>query len=389
MSYDKDKMTSELNKLADKINSVTNSTGKKTIPEMREALNGVVVPEGLLQIQDTEIKDVSTYSQAQVVDNNLIAENIKKDISILGVTGTLVSGSGGSLKTLLDATKSADSLFNGYKGTSVDDLISYSDTENVTNLENMFYECSNIASIPLLDTSNATNMRYMFYNCSKIPTIPQFKTSKVTMMNYLFHQCYRLTSIPQLDTSNVTTMYYMFYKCSNLTSISQLDTSNVTDMRSMFYYCTNLTSIPQLNTSNVTMMNQMFNNCQKLTSIPQLDTSKLNEMSYMFSACHKLTTIDLTHMKIPYTSYTSGICLNCYSLTKFIIRNMDTIPPLDSNSFNNCYHFTGTTNATYNPEGLKDGRIYVPDDKVEALKTATNWSAYADIIVPLSTLVEE
>ena len=67
---------------------------------------------------------------------------------------------------------------------------------------------------------------------------------------------------------------------------------------------------------------------------------------------------------------------------------MDTAPALYSNAFNNCYHFTGTTNATYNPQGLKDGRIYVPDDKVDELKTATNWSVYADIIVPLSTLVE-
>lgn len=62
---------------------------------------------------------------------------------------------------------------------------------------------------------------------------------------------------------------------------------------------------------------------------------------------------------------------------------------LDSNSFNNCYHFYGTTNADYNPEGLKDGAIYVPDDKVEELKVATNWSVFADIIKPLSTLVEE
>lgn len=67
---------------------------------------------------------------------------------------------------------------------------------------------------------------------------------------------------------------------------------------------------------------------------------------------------------------------------------MTRIPILNSNAFVNCYHFTGTTNATYNPQGLKDGRIYVPDDKVDALKTATNWSRYADIIVPLSTLVE-
>ena len=85
---------------------------------------------------------------------------------------------------------------------------------------------------------------------------------------------------------------------------------------------------------------------------------------------------------------TWGLANNCYSLIKFIIRNMSTIPSLNSNAFNNCYHFTGTTDSTYNPQGLKDGRIYVPDDKVDALKTASGWSTYADIIVPLSTLVE-
>lgn len=67
---------------------------------------------------------------------------------------------------------------------------------------------------------------------------------------------------------------------------------------------------------------------------------------------------------------------------------MTTIPALDSYAFNKCYHFDGTVHYAYNPDGLKDGRIYVPDDKVDALKTATNWSKYADIIVPLSTLVE-
>lgn len=176
---------------------------------------------------------------------------------------SLPSGGGGSLKTLLDATKSTFYLFYNYKGTSVNDLISYSDTSSVTN------------------------------------------------------------------------MGYMFYYCNNLTTIPQLDTSNATDM------------------------------------------------SYMFTACNKLTTIDIPHMANNNTRFAS----NCYSLTKLIIRNMTTIPVLDSSAFNKCYHFTGTTDATYNPQGLKDGRIYVPDEKVDALKTATNWSVYADIIVPLSTLV--
>ena len=223
---------------------------------------------------------------------------------------------GNTLKTLLDATKSTAYLFRNYNGTSVNDLITYSDTSSVTTMHNMFTSCPN------------------------------------------------LTTIPPLDTSNVTDMYQIFYGCRKLTSISQLDTSNIENMYQMFYECRKLTSIPQLNTSNVMNMLQTFQNC------------------------YKLATIDITHMNITDEYFTRQFAYNCYSLTKLIIRNMTTIPSLNSNAFTNCYHFTGTTNSTYNPQGLKDGRIYVPDDKVDALKTASGWSTYADIIVPLSTLQE-
>lgn len=195
----------------------------------------------------------------------------------------------------------------------------------------------------------------------------------------------RLQKLLNYDTtSSVTYMSYMFYNCKKLTTIPLIDTSLVTEIDGMFENCSSLTTIPQLNTSNVIFMNYMFQDCSNLITIPQLDTSKVNYMPYMFSGCYKLVTIDITHM----ASTNNNFAYNCFSLTKLIIRNMTTIPPLDSSAFTNCFHFTGTTDSKYNPQGLKDGRIYVPDDKVDALKTATNWSTYADIIVPLSTLQE-
>ena len=249
----------------------------------------------------------------------------------------LPSGGGGSLKTLLDATKSTYYLFKNYSGTNIDGLISYNDTSSVTNMGYMFSGCSNLTSIPQLDTSSVTNMNYMFENCSK------------------------LTTIPQLDTSSTTNMNNMFYYCESLKTI-QIDTSNVTTTDSAFYHCESLETI-------------------------KLNTSSCSNMHSMFSSCYKIATIDLTFMNA--AGYGSnGFAYNCYSLTKLIIRNMNKITTLGSNAFYKCYHFTGTTDATYNPQGLKDGRIYVPDDKVDALKTASGWSTYADIIVPLSTLQE-
>ena len=192
-----------------------------------------------------------------------------------------------------------------------------------------------------------------------------------------------------LDTTKSTNNLFCNYSGTNINDlISYRDTENVINMSSMFQNCSNLITIPQLDTSNAQNMASMFRFCYKLTTIPQLNTSKVTYMSHMFSGCKKLTTIDITHMNITSADYNDYFAEDCHSLTKLIIRNMNKIPALNSKSFRGCYHFDGTSHQTYNPQGLKDGRIYVPDDKVETLKTATNWSVYADIIVPLSTLVE-
>ena len=144
-------------------------------------------------------------------------------------------GGGNTLKNLLDATKSATYLFDGYKGTSVDDLIQPSDTENVTNMSGMFNNCNNLTTIPLLNTSNVTNMSSMFNSCNNLTTVPQLDTSNVIYMGYMFVSCaYKLTTIPQLNTSNVTNMDGMFYNCYNLTTVPALNADKVIDMNNMF-----------------------------------------------------------------------------------------------------------------------------------------------------------
>lgn len=57
--------------------------------------NGEVVPEGKLEITSTAEVNVYDYATAQVVDENLIADNIKEDVEILGITGTYSGGGGG------------------------------------------------------------------------------------------------------------------------------------------------------------------------------------------------------------------------------------------------------------------------------------------------------
>ena len=53
---------------------------------------GGVTPSGKLNITDTAVKDVTNYAQAQVVDANLVAGNIKKGVTVLGIVGTHEGG---------------------------------------------------------------------------------------------------------------------------------------------------------------------------------------------------------------------------------------------------------------------------------------------------------
>ena len=105
---------------------------------------------------------------------------------------SLPSGGGGSLKTLLDATQSTYYLFYNYKGTSVNDLISYNDTENVRKMNHMFQDSAYLETIPQLNTINVTNMRNIFANCYSLTSIPQIDTSSVLYMNSMFSYCEQL-----------------------------------------------------------------------------------------------------------------------------------------------------------------------------------------------------
>ena len=171
----------------------------------------------------------------------------------------------GGVQFELPKISNAGRMFEGCIDiTSID--LSNIDTNTITNMKNMFYQCFNITSIIGLsnfNTSNVTNMNGMFYWCSSLPSIDvsSFDTSNVTDMKLMFSTCEKVTSIDlsNFNTSNVTNMGDMFTNCFNLVKLdlSSFDTSKVTNMHSMFYGCRSLKTIicPNgFNCSNVTNM---------------------------------------------------------------------------------------------------------------------------------------
>ena len=150
-----------------------------------------------------------------------------------------------------------------------------------------------------------------------------------------------VTCTPIINAENCTSLRYVFKGCSKLTAVGGIHCPNVTDMASMFDGCTSLKMIPLLDTSSVVNMSGMFNGCTSLKMIPLLDISSVTAMSSLFQACTSLTSVTFQ-------------CVD--------------VRPYGSSMFN------GTPIASGN------GRIYVPDNLVQAYKTASGWSTYASVI---------
>ena len=104
------------------------------------------------------------------------------------------------------------------------------------------------------------------YNENKIK-IKLKGINNVTNMNEMFYECSSLSSLPDIskwNTNNVTDMSKMFSKCSSLSSlpdISKWNTNNVTNMKCLFSGCSSLSSLPDIskwNTNNLTNMKCLF-----------------------------------------------------------------------------------------------------------------------------------
>ena len=190
-------------------------------------------------------------------------------------------------------------------------------------------------------------------------------------------------------SSNVVTVYdYAFYNCASLQSANFPKAITIEDYA--FYGNTALTDInfplvrtvdryafrgagfaeayfPALTYAGASSF--AYNTALTTVNMPKLPETA----GSMFSNCTALVRADFAKA----TTIGTYTFEKCYRLKAVILRST-TLCELDNTSaFNNCYHYLGTVNSTYNPNGSKDGYIYVPSALVNTYKTATNWSTYA------------
>ena len=235
-----------------------------------------------------------------------------------------ISGGGGTtLKNLLDATKSTVYLFYNYTGTSVDNLIQYSDTENVEDMSRTFYN-SKVVKVPELNTNKVKNFSYAFAY-SSISEFPNWDFSNAESIGRLLQQCKSLkTDIVINNLSKLTGDYCLSGVCqqSAVTSVTLngLNPDIAYSIDNAFLNNGWLKSISLNTTTGVPMkvnsMSETFNYCSQLKTLPLMDLTQCTRFSVI--GCNSLESIPAYDL----SNITSINLSNLYNLAEFHATGM-------------------------------------------------------------------
>ena len=276
--------------------------------------------------------------------------------------------------------------FYGCNNLTTIEGIEYLNTENVTNMGGMFYNCCALTSLNLtsFNTAKVTNMEEMFIGCSALTTIyvsDKFVTDKVTDSRNMFSGCNKLIGAIEYDGSKSDHTYanydngyfspeggfHAYAEFNNATGtltfsrglskpvgaydLNEGDvqpawneqSTNInkvvfdasfakarpTSCYMWFYSCENLTKIEDienLNTQNVTDMSYMFYRCDGLTSldVSNFNTQKVEDMSEMFSVCSGLKSLNVSHFDTQNVKNMKSMFYSCKRLTSLDVSNFNT-----------------------------------------------------------------
>ena len=238
-------------------------------------------------------------------------------------------------------------------------------TSNSSNVKPTLLNKINNSDVELMSTQGLS-----YYSSLKNLDLSSFNTSKVTNMSNMFFECSSLTSIDlsSFNTSKVTNMFNMFSWCPSLTSLdlSSFNTSNVTNMYGMFEYCSTLTSLDvgSFNTSEVTSMYGMFSDCQSLTSLDlnSFNTSKVTDMYEMFDGCSFLTSLALSSFNTSKVTDMGSMFQNCTSINNldistFYLEDLSIITYVSFKSLTTTINYIGTN--FYGFSNIQSGHITI------------------------------
>ena len=282
------------------------------------------------------------------IDANIVAGNIKKDVQILGVTG---SYEGTAPDYYIKRTASAGTLYSSdepmdlhniteisaYRlayalyGATLSNQPAFTNTSSVTTINNdySFYYCcstsscitSGLSSVTSISGSHACNQMFKGSSCTttgftSLQSIGSNSSSNAySCCDSMFMNCSQLTSTDlgnlqtinslQINDNLVETCKQMFKQCTALTSTGLSSLKVIAGQRAceqMFYGCTGLTGIGLDNLESISgtiAAYQMFQNCTGLTTAIFTKLKEINKDAcyYTFDNCTNLVTASFPKLK--------------------------------------------------------------------------------------------
>lgn len=237
-------------------------------------------------------------------------------------------------------------------------------TQNIIHLGSMFYESSDLISIPFeINCSSGKDIvaTYMFAHCYNLRNIPKINNLRVTGISSLFNSCNMLRNIPDTITSTWDWNYLE----------SQTSAYNG-DQSKMFYGCFSLRSIP---------MDLISHGNPKI----YYGYSYFNNGFYY---CYVLD--ELINLPIPYTNVTwtsnafTNTFYNCYRLKNITFALNDGQPyvmkwksqTIDLSNVGSTGSESFNRYIVGNNSGITDDKLVSDDLSYQNLKNDTDWYAH-------------
>lgn len=306
-------------------------------------------------------------------DSNLVASNIKKDVSIFGVKGTAQVGGSTTVdntsKTLLAGTITTIedvniSKIRDYAFAGCYSLVSVNFPKCSSVGRSAFYNCNlNSAYLPECKIIND----HAFESCDKL-AVADFPAC--TSIGWsAFGSCSSLTSINFPACTDIDV--YAFNRCHELTSADFPVCTSIA--YSAFEYCTGLTSVNF--PACVHIGPKAFYDCYSLASISFPACIDIDHQAFAYCSCLTLASFPVC------IGINNSAFSHCRRLTSLLLGAPSVCTLNRSDAFN------GTPFGGHST--LKTPRIYVPSSLITAYQTAVNWSYFSSYFTAIEDFVEE